>query len=92
MDRLDRMAPIPDDESDESDEDEVDVLESILNIVSTASCKIRLVVTIDASQWSRVRTDSEFESKWKIWQRNCALDTFSPLFKINWQQPELWCW
>ncbi|KAL9629702.1 MAG: hypothetical protein Q9204_005127, partial [Flavoplaca sp. TL-2023a] len=92
VDRLDRIAPVPDDESDESDEDDVsDVLESILNIVSTAPCKIRLVVTIDASQWSKVRTDSEFESKWKIWERNHTLDNFSPLFKINWRQPEHWC-
>ncbi|KAL8874847.1 MAG: hypothetical protein Q9198_006716, partial [Flavoplaca austrocitrina] len=89
VDRLDRIAPVPDEESDEDDVS--DVLESILNIVSTASCKIRLVVTIDASQWPRVRTDSEFESKWKIWERNYALDNLYPLFKINWRQPELWC-
>ncbi|KAL8878093.1 MAG: hypothetical protein Q9198_004028 [Flavoplaca austrocitrina] len=93
-DRLDRIAPIPDDESDESDEDDVsDVLESILNIVSTASCKIRLVVTIDASQWPRVRTDSEFESKWKTWgEKLCFIITYNPFFKINWREPELWCW
>lgn len=90
VDRLDRIAPIPDDEDDDEDEDDVsDVLESLLNIVSTAPCKIRLVVTIDASQWPRVRTDSEFESKWRIWKRTYALDNLYPLFKINWRQPEL---
>ncbi|KAL8908078.1 MAG: hypothetical protein Q9171_005596 [Xanthocarpia ochracea] len=75
------------------DEDYVsDVLESILKVVSTASCKIRLFVTIDASRWPRVRNNSDFETKWKIWKRRNTLKKFSPLFKIDWQQPELQTW
>ncbi|KAL8895481.1 MAG: hypothetical protein Q9207_008157 [Kuettlingeria erythrocarpa] len=92
IDRLDHMAPTSDDDTD-SDEDYVsDLLRSILEVVSTASCKIRLVVTIDASNWPRVRKDSDFESKWKIWKRDNNLGKFSALFKIDWQQPELRPW
>lgn len=92
IDRLDHMAPISDDDTD-SDEDYVsDLLRSILEVVSTASCKIRLIVTIDASKWPRVRKDSDFETKWKIWKRSNKLGQFSALFKIDWQQPELRPW
>lgn len=88
IDRLDHIAPMSDD--GDSDEDYVsDLLESILKIVSTASCKIRLVVTVDASKWPRVRKDSDFETKWKIWRRRNTLEHFAPLFKIDWHQPEL---
>ncbi|KAL8854295.1 MAG: hypothetical protein Q9221_001009 [Calogaya cf. arnoldii] len=92
IDRLDHIAPTPDD-NDSVDKDYVsDVLESILKIVSTASCKISIIVTIDASKWPQVRTDSDFESKWKIWKRRNTLKNFSPLFKIDWQQPEVQPW
>lgn len=97
IDRLDHIAPIPDDsdsdDGDSEDEDHVsDVLETLLKVVSTASCKIRLVVTIDASKWPRVRRNSDFETKWKIWKRRNTLKNFSPLFKIDWQQRELQPW
>ncbi|CAL8580447.1 hypothetical protein XPA_006171 [Xanthoria parietina] len=92
IDRLDKIAPVPDD-SDSDDDDYVsDVLESVLKIVSTASCAIRLVVTVDGSQWPRVRNDSDFESKWKHWEREHRLQDFSRLCKLNWQQPELRSW
>ncbi len=92
IDRLDHMAPTSDDDTD-SDEDYVsDLLRSILEVVSTASCKIKLIVTIDASKWPLVRKDSDFESKWKIWKRDNKLGKFSALFKIDWQQPELQPW
>ncbi|KAL8750952.1 MAG: hypothetical protein Q9199_006741 [Rusavskia elegans] len=91
IDRLDHIAPISDD--CDLDEDYVsDLLESVLKIVSTASCTIRLIVTIDASRWPQVRRDSDFETKWKIWKRRNTLEKFSPLFKIDWQQPELQPW
>ncbi|KAI4104301.1 MAG: hypothetical protein LQ339_003920 [Xanthoria mediterranea] len=89
IDRLDKIAPVPDD-SDSDDDDYVsDVLESVLKIVSTASCAIRLVVTVDGSQWPGVRNDSDFESKWKLWDRDHRLQDFSRLCKLNWRQPEL---
>ncbi|KAI4256876.1 MAG: hypothetical protein L6R42_005972 [Xanthoria sp. 1 TBL-2021] len=90
IDRLDHIAPISDD--CDLDEDYVSDLLEHLKIVSTASCTIRLIVTIDASRWPQVRRDSDFETKWKIWKRRNTLEKFSPLFKIDWQQPELQPW
>lgn len=91
IDRLDRIAPIDDNNS--SDEDGVtDLLENILEAVSTASCKIRLVVTIDTSGWSGVRKDADLEERWNIWKRRINLQRYSPFYKIDWRQPEIQKW
>ena len=91
IDRLDRIAPP--DGGGASDDDEVsDLLERILEIVSTASCKIKLIVTVDASGWPQVRKDADLEERWKIWKRRINLQKFSPYYKVDWQQPELPQW
>ena len=92
IDRLDKIAPVPDDSESDDDDYVSDVLESVLRIVSTASCAIRLVVTVDGSKWPRVRNDADFESKWKLWDREHRLQDFSRLCKLNWRQPELRSW
>lgn len=91
IDRLDRIAPLDGDR--DSDEDSVsDLLETILEVVSTASCKIRLVVTVDASGWPQVRKDADLEERWNIWKRRINLKQYSPAYKVNWQQPEIQHW
>lgn len=90
IDRLDRIAPGCDMGSDEDDVS--NLLEAILDIISAASCKIRLIVTIDASGWPQVRNDAEMEARWNIWRRRIDLQRFTPLFKIDWQQPEIPKW
>ena len=91
IDRLDRIAPPAGGEA--SDDDEVgDLLEKILEIVSTASCKIKLIVTVDASGWPQVRRDADFGGIWKIWKTRINLQNFSSYYKVDWQQPELTQW
>ncbi|KAL9600470.1 MAG: hypothetical protein Q9179_003193 [Wetmoreana sp. 5 TL-2023] len=88
IDRLDGIAPL--DGDSDTDEDEVSgLLEAILEVVSAASCKIRLIVTVDASGWPQVRKDADLEGRWNIWKRRINLQRYSPLFKIDWQQPEI---
>ncbi|KAL8719984.1 MAG: hypothetical protein Q9181_007983 [Wetmoreana brouardii] len=91
IDRLDGIAPLDGDR--DSDEDEVSgLLETILEVVSTASCKIRLIVTVDSSGWPQVRKDADLEERWNIWKKRNNLQRFSPLFKVDWQQPEIQDW
>lgn len=90
IDRLDHIAPDCDRGSDEDDVS--DLLETILEIVSTASCKIRLVVTVDASGWPQVRKDADMEARWNVWRRRIDLQRFTPFFRIDWQQPEVTKW
>ena len=88
IDRLDRIAPLADD--NDLDDDEVsDLIESILEIISTASCKVRLVITVDTCGWPKVRDDADLEARWKIWKRRIKLEGYSLSYKIDWQQPEL---
>ena len=88
IDRLDRIA-LPDGDRASDDDEVSDLLETVLDIVSTASCKIKVIVTVDASGWPQVRKDADLEGRWKIWKRRVNLQRFSPYYKIDWQQPEL---
>ncbi|KAL8732267.1 MAG: hypothetical protein Q9166_002839 [cf. Caloplaca sp. 2 TL-2023] len=93
IDRLDRIAPQDDDSDSDEDEDKVsDLLETILEVVSAASCKIRLIVTIDVSGWPQVRNDADLEERWKIWKRRINLQRYSPFYKVDWQQSEIQMW
>lgn len=90
IDRLDWIAPLDGDGDEETDEDEVsDLLETILEVVSTASCKIRLVVTVDASGWPQVRKDADLKQRWNVWKTRNGLQPYTLSCKIKWQQPEL---
>lgn len=93
IDRLDRIAPLDDDDDSNTGEDEVtDLLETILEVVSTASCKIRFVVTIDTSGWLMARKDADLEERWNIWKRRINLQRYSLFHKIDWHQPEIQKW
>ena len=88
IDRIDGIGASNDD--DESCEDSVSRnLELILEIVNAASCKVRMVVVADASGWSKVRTDTDMEGRWKIWKRQIGLQRFSMVCKVGWDQAEI---
>ena len=91
IDRLDRIAP-PDDNSNTGGDEVTDLLETILEVVSTAFCKIRLVITIDTSGWINVRKDAHLEESWNIWKKRINLQRYSPFYKIDWQQREIQQW
>ena len=91
IDRLDCFAPL--DNDDESDKETVSgTLEAVLDSVGTASCNVKLMITIDAAQWPDVRTDAQMERRWKIWKRQLELKHHSMFCKIGWTQPELENW
>ena len=87
IDRLDRIAPL--DGGKETDEEVSDLLETILEVVSTASCKIRLVVTVDASGWPQVKKDADLEERWNVWKNRNNLQPYTLSCKIDWRQSEL---
>ena len=87
IDRIDGIRA-PDD--DESCEDSVSRnLGLILEIIDTASCTVRMVVVADASGWSKVRTETDMEGRWKIWKRQIGLSKFSMVCKVGWNQAEI---
>ena len=90
IDRIDGIRP-PDDEDDsEYCEDSVSHnLELILEIVDAAPCTVRMLVVADACGWSKVRTDTDMEGRWKIWKRQIGLDKFSMVCKVGWNQAEI---
>ncbi len=91
IDRLDCFAPLDDD--DESNKETVSgILEAVLDSVGTASCNVKLMITIDAAQWSDVKTDAQMERRWKNWKRQLGLKHHSMFCKIGWTQPELENW
>lgn len=90
IDRLDCFAPLDDDDDDSSDRDTVsDSLEVVLDTLSTASCNVKLMITIDAAQWPNVRTDAHMERRWNIWKRQLELKHHTMFWKIGWTQPEV---
>ena len=92
IDRLDCFAPLDDDNDDdeESNKDTVsDSLEAVLDTAGAASCNVKLMITIDAAQWPRVKTDAHMERKWKIWKRQLELKHHTMFCKIGWTQPEV---
>ena len=90
IDRIDGIRPSHDDDDSESCEDSVSLtLELILEIVGAASCTVRMVVVADASEWSKVRTDTDMEGRWKIWKRQIGLNKFSMVCKVGWNQAEI---
>ncbi|KAL8775344.1 MAG: hypothetical protein Q9209_000351 [Squamulea sp. 1 TL-2023] len=91
IDRLDRIA-IPDYITDPDEDTVSDLLELILEVVSTASCKIRLVVTVDVSGWLQVRKDADLDWRWNIWNGRHDLKRFSLFRKVDWGQPEIQAW
>ena len=88
IDRLDRIAPLEDE--DDSDEDDVSsTLEAVLDTVSAASCTVKVLITIHADRWSRVKNDEDMEKRWKIWRRQFPnLERCSMSCKIGWRQSE----
>lgn len=87
IDRLDCIAPLSAD--DESDEDAVSGnLAALLDTVCVAACNVKLMITIDANQWSEVRTDADMERTWGIWKKQIELKDYSMYCKIGWTQPE----
>ncbi|KAL8790409.1 MAG: hypothetical protein Q9195_006365 [Heterodermia aff. obscurata] len=88
IDRIDGIRPSGDD--DESWEDSVGRnLGLILEIADTAACTVRMVVVADASGWSKVRTETDMEGRWKIWKRQIGLNNFSMVCKVGWNQAEI---
>lgn len=91
IDRLDCIAPPNTD--DESDEDAVSGnLAALLDTVCLAVCNVKLMITIDADQWSEVRNDADMERRWGIWQTQIELKHYSMYYKIGWTQPEAQRW
>ena len=91
IDRLDCIAPPNTD--DESDEDAVSGnLAALLDTVCLAACNVKLMITIDADQWSEVRNDADMEKRWRIWQTQIKLKHYSMYCKIGWTQPEAQSW
>lgn len=87
IDRIDGIRPSDDDES--CDDSVSRNLGLILEIVDAASCTVRMVVVADASGWSKVRTDTDMEGRWKIWKRQIGLKNFSMACKVGWNQAEI---
>ena len=91
IDRLDCIAPS--DADDEPDEDTVSGnLAAILDTVSAATYNVKLMITIDAVEWSAVKNDADMERRWKIWKTQIELKQFSMFCKIGWTQPEVQNW
>lgn len=65
IDRLDRIAPLEEeDDDDEEDEEGVSsALEAVLDTVSAASCTVKLLITVHADRWSRVKNDEDMERR-----------------------------
>ena len=91
IDRLDRIAPS--DADDELDEDTVSgFLAAILDTVSAAPYNVKLMITIDAAGWPKVKNDADMERRWKIWKTQMELKHYSMFCKIGWTQPEAQNW
>ena len=90
IDRIDGIRPSDDDDDSESCEDSVSRnLELILEIVDAASCTVRMAIVADACEWSKVRTDTDMEGRWKVWKRQIGLNKFSMVCKVGWNQGEI---
>ena len=91
IDRIDCFAPLDDD--DESDKETVSgILEAVPDSVGTASCNVKLMITIDAAQWSDARIDAQMERRWKNRKRQHGLKHHSLFCKSGWTQPEWETW
>ncbi|KAL8949005.1 MAG: hypothetical protein Q9222_004845 [Ikaeria aurantiellina] len=88
IDRLDCIA-LHDNGRNSSDDEISELLETVLNIVSAASCNIKLVVTVDTKGWPLMRENADLDRRWKIWKQRIDLQRYSLLRKVCWHQPEL---